>query len=134
MHSPTIPHAARAVANPADHQLLQDIDNAQNLVELFLKRADEKGDAPFLGHKTGGQWVTQSWRSAAEHVCLLAEALRRMAVLAPLKLPAANDAMLRPASLGCGREATAIAEAIPAEARSSVRFRLRSKLSMRSSV
>ncbi len=78
MHSPTIPHAARAVVNPADHQLLQDIDNAQNLVEIFLKRADEKGDAPFLGHKTGGQWVTQSWRSAAEHVCLLAEALRAM--------------------------------------------------------
>lgn len=78
MHSPTVPHAARAVANPADHQLLQDIDNAQNLVEIFLKRADEKGDAPFLGHKTGGQWVTQSWRSAAEHVCLLAEALRAM--------------------------------------------------------
>jgi long-chain acyl-CoA synthetase len=78
VHSPTIPHAARAVVNPADHQLLQDIDNAQNLVEIFLKRADEKGDAPFLGHKTGGQWVTQSWRSAAEHVCLLAEALRAM--------------------------------------------------------
>ena len=78
MHSPTIPHATRAVANPADDQLLQDIDNAQNLVELFLKRADEKGDAPFLGHKTGGQWVTQSWRSAAEQVCLLAEALRGM--------------------------------------------------------
>ena len=78
MHSPTIPHATRAVANPADDQLLQDIDNAQNLVELFLKRADEKGDAPFLGHKTGGQWVTQSWRSAAEQVCLLAKALRGM--------------------------------------------------------
>lgn len=78
MHSPAVPHAPRAVANPADHQLLQDIDNAQNLVALFLKRADEKGDAPFLGHKTGGQWVTQSWRSAAEQVCLLAESLRRM--------------------------------------------------------
>ncbi len=78
MHSPTLPHSARAVANPADHILLQDIDNAQNLVALFLKRADEKGDAPFLGHKEGGQWVTQSWRSAAEQVCLLAEALRRM--------------------------------------------------------
>jgi long-chain acyl-CoA synthetase len=78
VHSPAIPHAARAVANPAYHQLLQDIDNAQNLVEIFLKRADEKGDAPFLGHKAGGQWVTQSWRSAAEHVCLLAEALRGM--------------------------------------------------------
>ncbi|ANK14103.1 AMP-dependent synthetase/ligase [Erythrobacter neustonensis] len=58
--------------------MLQDIDNAQNLVALFLNRADEKGDAPFLGHKAGGQWVTQSWRSAAEHVCLLAEALRAM--------------------------------------------------------
>jgi long-chain acyl-CoA synthetase len=78
VHSPTVPHAARAVANPADHQFLQDIDNAQNLVELFLKRADEKGDAPFLGHKEGGQWLTQSWRSAAEQVCLLAEALRAM--------------------------------------------------------
>jgi long-chain acyl-CoA synthetase len=78
VHSPTLPHAARAVVNPADHPMLQDIDRAQNLVELFLKRADEKGDAPFLGHKTGGQWVTQSWRSAAEQVCLLAEALRGM--------------------------------------------------------
>ena len=78
MHSPTLPRAARAVVNPADHPLLQDIDGAQNLVALFFKRADEKGDAPFLGHKTGGQWAAQSWRSAAEHVCLLAEALRRM--------------------------------------------------------
>jgi len=77
-HSPTLPRAARAVVNPADHPLLQDIDGAQNLVALFFRRADEKGDAPFLGHKTGGQWVTQSWRSAAEHVCLLAEALRGM--------------------------------------------------------
>jgi long-chain acyl-CoA synthetase len=73
-----MPHAARAVANPADHPLLQDIDGAPNLVALFLKRADTKGDAPFLGHKTGGQWVTKSWRSAAEQVCLLAEALRGM--------------------------------------------------------
>jgi long-chain acyl-CoA synthetase len=78
VHSPTLPHSARTVVNPADHQLLQDIDGAQNLVALFLKRADEKGDAPFLGHKEGGQWVTQSWHSAAEQVCLLAEALRRM--------------------------------------------------------
>lgn len=78
MHSPTLPHSLRAVVNPADPQILQDIDTAQNLVALFLKRADEKGNAPFLGHKTGGQWVTQSWRSAAEQVCLLAESLRRM--------------------------------------------------------
>ena len=78
MHSPTLQHAARAIVNPADLPLLQDIDGAPNLVALFLKRADAKGDAPFLGHKTGGQWVTQSWRSAAQHVCLLAESLRAM--------------------------------------------------------
>jgi long-chain acyl-CoA synthetase len=71
-------YAAHAVVNPADDQLLQDIDGAPNLVSLFLKRADQKGDAPFLGHKAGGKWVTQSWRSAAEHVVLLAEALRAM--------------------------------------------------------
>jgi long-chain acyl-CoA synthetase len=65
VQSPKQLHAARAVINPADHHLLQDIDGAQNLVELFLKRADAKRDAPFLGHKAGGQWVTQSWRSAA---------------------------------------------------------------------
>lgn len=78
MHSPTLPHSARVTINPADDPLLQDIDGAQNLVALFLKRADAKGDAPFLGHKAGGKWVTQSWRSAAEQVCLLAEALRGM--------------------------------------------------------
>ncbi len=58
--------------------MLQDIDSAKNLVELFLRRADEKGDAPFLGSKRGGQWVTQSWREAAERVCLLAESLRSL--------------------------------------------------------
>lgn len=78
MHSPTLPHAARTTVNPADDRMLQDIDGAQNLVELFLKRADEKGDAPFLGHKSGTKWVTQSWREAADEVCLLAESLRRM--------------------------------------------------------
>ena len=78
MHAPNLTHAAHAVVNPADDQLLQDIDGAPNLVALFLKRADQKGGAPFLGHKAGGKWVTQSWRSAAEHVVLLAEALRAM--------------------------------------------------------
>jgi len=78
VHAPNLTYAAHAVVNPADDQLLQDIDGAPNLVSLFLKRADQKGDAPFLGHKAGGKWVTQSWRSAAEHVVLLAEALRAM--------------------------------------------------------
>jgi long-chain acyl-CoA synthetase len=75
VHAPQS-HSPHPVVNPSDNQILQDIDSARNLVELFLKRADQKGDAPFLGRKTGGQWVTQSWREAAEQVCLLAEALR----------------------------------------------------------
>lgn len=78
MQTPPIPYSAHAVANPADDQILQDIDNARNLVELFLKRADQKGAAPFLGRKHGGQWVTQSWREAADQVCLIAESLRRL--------------------------------------------------------
>ena len=56
--------------------VLDDIDAANNLVELFLKRADEKGDQPFLGAKRQGTWQTISWREAAERVCLLAENLR----------------------------------------------------------
>ncbi len=57
---------------------IEDIETANNLVELFLKRADEKGDAPFLGRKQDGEWTTQSWRDVAEQVCLLAEGLRRI--------------------------------------------------------
>ncbi|MAY19425.1 MAG: long-chain fatty acid--CoA ligase [Erythrobacteraceae bacterium] len=74
MHAPS----AAPVANPADDPLLQDVDSANNLVELFLKRADEKGDAPFLGRKENGEWATQSWREVADQVCMLAESLRRI--------------------------------------------------------
>ncbi|MEM1196829.1 MAG: long-chain fatty acid--CoA ligase [Pseudomonadota bacterium] len=56
--------------------MLQDIDRAQNLVELFLTRAEAQGDAPFLGRKLDGEWSTISWAEAADQVCLMAEALR----------------------------------------------------------
>ncbi len=55
---------------------ISDLESAKNLVELFLERADERGDRPFLGAKRGDAWQTQSWREVAEHVCLLAENLR----------------------------------------------------------
>ncbi|WP_336985298.1 AMP-dependent synthetase/ligase [Altererythrobacter aquiaggeris] len=55
---------------------LAEIESANSLVELFFKRAGEKGDAPFLGRKSGGEWVTQSWAQTAEQVCILAESLR----------------------------------------------------------
>ncbi len=57
---------------------LSELESAKNLVELFLKRADEGGNSPFLGAKRGGQWVTQSWREVADQVCLLAENLRAL--------------------------------------------------------
>ena len=56
--------------------MLSDIDSANNLVELFLKRADAKADEPFLGWKADGSWHTMTWGEAANRVCLLAEALR----------------------------------------------------------
>ncbi len=59
---------------------LSELDTTQNLVELFLRRADEKGDKPFLGAKIDGAWQTRSWREVADQVCLLAENLRRIGV------------------------------------------------------
>ncbi len=58
--------------------MLADIDGANNLVELFLKRAQERTDEPFLGHKADGAWHTISWGETADRICLLAENLRRL--------------------------------------------------------
>ncbi len=74
VHAPT----SAPVVNPADHPILQDVDRANNLVELFFKRADDKGEAPFLGRKEDGEWQTQSWAEVACEVCLIAESLRHM--------------------------------------------------------
>jgi len=57
---------------------LNDIDEAKNLVALFLRRADEKGDAPFLSAKIDGQWKSTSWAEVAEKACLMAEKLREI--------------------------------------------------------
>lgn len=57
---------------------LFDIDQANNLVELFLLRAAERGDNPFLGAKRDGRWQTISWREAADQVCLMAQSLRKL--------------------------------------------------------
>ena len=55
---------------------LTDFDAAPNLVTLFLQRADEWGDKPFLFTKHDRQWQSLTWRETADRVCLLAEALR----------------------------------------------------------
>ncbi len=57
---------------------LTDISTAPNLVALFLQRADEQGDAPFLTAKVGGSWTAISYAEAARQVCLLAQSLHNM--------------------------------------------------------
>ena len=52
---------------------LSEFAGASNLVALFLKRADQLGDKPFLAAKHEGAWRTMSWREAAGQVCVLAE-------------------------------------------------------------
>ena len=54
---------------------IADFDKASNLVSLFLARADERGEAPFLWAKRDGQWHSISWAEAARRVCVLAESL-----------------------------------------------------------
>ncbi|KQM99151.1 AMP-dependent synthetase [Sphingobium sp. Leaf26] len=43
---------------------------------MFFTRAQEKGDAPFLWRKSGGQWHSQSWTEVAHQVASLAAALK----------------------------------------------------------
>lgn len=57
---------------------LKDIDQAKNIVALFLQRADERGDMPFLTGKIDGEWTSTSYAEAARQVCLLAENLRQI--------------------------------------------------------
>ncbi len=68
---------------------LSDFATCANLVSLFLTRAGERGDAPFLWARrtgpdragpdpAGGAWQSQSWHEVARQVCLVAEGLRRL--------------------------------------------------------
>ena len=57
---------------------LTEIFAAPNLVALFLQRADELGDAPFLTAKANGSWTSISYGEAARQVCLLAERLHAL--------------------------------------------------------
>ncbi|HUD92217.1 MAG TPA: AMP-dependent synthetase/ligase [Sphingobium sp.] len=43
---------------------------------MFFARAQEKGDAPFLWRKSGGQWHALSWAETARQVASLAAALK----------------------------------------------------------
>ncbi|MES2987882.1 MAG: long-chain fatty acid--CoA ligase [Pseudomonadota bacterium] len=51
------------------------LERFENLVAMFFARAREKGDKPFLWHKTGGAWKPTSWAEGARQVASLSTAL-----------------------------------------------------------
>ena len=57
---------------------LSDFAGFPNLVAMFLARAAEHGDAPFLSARHDGRWHARSWRDVADEVCLLAQSLRAL--------------------------------------------------------
>ncbi|HVM21823.1 MAG TPA: long-chain fatty acid--CoA ligase [Sphingomicrobium sp.] len=58
--------------------MARQLEHFDNLVSLFLTRAAEKGDSPFLWAKRDGEWRPVSWAAAAQQVAALAASLRRI--------------------------------------------------------
>src|SRR3954463_12999002 len=58
--------------------MARQLEHFDNLVSLFLTRAGEKGDAPFLWAKREGAWRSISWADAARQVAALAAGLKRI--------------------------------------------------------
>lgn len=54
------------------------LERFDNLVSLFLTRASEKDDKPFLWSKRDGEWRSVSWVDAARQVAALAASLKRI--------------------------------------------------------
>ena len=58
--------------------MARQLEHFDNLVSMFLARAEEKGDAPFLWAKRDKEWRPISWKEAARQVAALAASLKRM--------------------------------------------------------
>jgi len=58
--------------------MARQLEHFDNLVSMFLARAEEKGDAPFLWAKRDKEWRPISWKEAALQVAALAASLKRM--------------------------------------------------------
>ncbi|MCY7398255.1 MAG: AMP-dependent synthetase/ligase [Sphingomonas bacterium] len=56
----------------------QQLEHFPNLVTMFLTRAREKGDKPFLSAKCAGGWQSISFSEAARQVAALADSLKRI--------------------------------------------------------
>ena len=58
--------------------MARQLERFDNLVSMFLARAAEKGDRPFLWAKRDGAWRSTSWAEAARQVAALAAGLTRL--------------------------------------------------------
>ncbi|MFL6758349.1 AMP-dependent synthetase/ligase [Sphingomonas sp.] len=58
--------------------MARQLERFDNLVSLFLTRAAEKGDKPFLWAKRDGTWQAISWAEAARQVAALSASLKRI--------------------------------------------------------
>ncbi len=58
--------------------MARQLEHFDNLVSLFLTRAQQKGDEPFLWAKREGEWRAISWNGAARLVAALAQNLKRI--------------------------------------------------------
>src|SRR5512146_663482 len=58
--------------------MARQLERFDNLVSMFLTRAEENGDRPFLWAKRDGEWRPISWTEAARQVAALAASLRRI--------------------------------------------------------
>ena len=52
------------------------LEHFPNIIAMFLARAEQKGDAPFLWAKREGEWRATSWPEAARQVSALAAGLK----------------------------------------------------------
>ena len=57
--------------------MARQLEHFDNLVSMFLTRAGEEGDEPFLWAKREGEWRSISWAEAARQVAALAASLKR---------------------------------------------------------
>jgi long-chain acyl-CoA synthetase len=58
--------------------MARQLERFENLVAMFLARAAEKGDRPFLWAKRDGEWRPISWSDAARQAAALAASLKRI--------------------------------------------------------
>ncbi|MEO8455020.1 MAG: AMP-dependent synthetase/ligase [Sphingomicrobium sp.] len=58
--------------------MARQLEHFDNLVAMFLARAAEKGEKPFLWAKRAGEWRSTSWSEAARQVAALAAGLKRI--------------------------------------------------------